>query len=128
MIPVDATAIAAGGTYYRDRAGTWRYAASGEPVPGAEDMTPSNLYALRVVRTGSGEYVEVPRAPACREPELRWTLAYRTPVQRAHDDLGSEDPDTGEGVLRVPPGAWREHDAVIGLWAPELAARERGAR
>lgn len=122
-IPADATASAGGGTYYRDAQGTWRYAATGNPVPGASDMTPSKLYNLRMIRVGEVRYVEVPRSLISRERAiLGWCRAY---LPQMPDDVADvvtpRDPDTGVAVVRVPWEAWATHDRVIGMLAPELA-------
>lgn len=117
---------AGGGKYRRDDDGTWRYVSTGEPVPGASDMTLSNLHNLRVIRFGDGQYVEVPRALAFRDPDLRWALDFAPPLP---DDLAAvvtpEDPDTGRAVVRVPIAEWDARDRVVGLWAPELAPNRR---
>lgn len=106
---------AGGGRYQRDAAGVWRYAETDEPVPGASDMTISNLYNCRV----NAGMVEVPRALAYREAELRWCLAYRPAGDDAHVPT---DPDSGRAVIRVPVDEWdRRAREVIGMWAPGLA-------
>lgn len=116
------------GRYTRDATGTWRYTATGEPVPGASDMTPSNLYNFRCQRVGDITYVEVPRAMAAREPELRWVLAFAPRLPDDVADLASpRDPDTGRAVVRVPMADWDAHDHVIGMWAPELAPAAKRA-
>lgn len=110
---------AGGGRYQRDAAGVWRYAETDEPVPGAADMTVGNAHNLRVISFADGQYVEVPRALAYREAELRWCLAYRPAGDDAHVPT---DPDSGRAVIRVPVDEWdRRAREVIGMWAPELA-------
>jgi hypothetical protein len=91
-------------------------------------MTLGNLHNLRCIRIGDATYVEVPRALAYRDPDLRWALDFAPPLP---DDLAAvvtpEDPDTGRAVVRVPIAEWDARDRVVGLWAPELAPalRER---
>jgi len=117
---------AGGGKYTRDAEGVWRYVATGEPVPGASDMTLSSLHNFRVVTFGDGQYVEVPRALAYRDPDLRWTLDFAPALP---DDLAAvvtpEDPDTGRAVVRVPIAEGDARDRGGGLWAPELAPSRR---
>lgn len=99
--------------YVRDRRGTWRYAATGQAVPGARDLTLRSLYRFPV---GRG-HVHVPVELVRSESELGWCMAWRQTLSTA---LHGGRVVT---VLRIPVGEWeRRADIPIGLWAPELTA------
>jgi predicted DNA-binding transcriptional regulator AlpA len=99
--------------YVRDRRGTWRYAATGQAVPGARDLTLRSLYRFPIHR---GQ-VLVPVALARTEAELGWCLAWTHTLTTR---LAGRRLTT---VLRIPVGEWeRRADLPFGLWAPELTA------
>lgn len=97
--------------YVRDRRGTWRYAATGETVPGARDLTLRSLWPFPV----HGGHVLVPVALVRSEAELAWCLAWKDTLTTRLSGAGVVT------VLRVPAGEWeRRADIPFGLWAPEL--------
>jgi len=99
--------------YVRDRRGTWRYAATGQSIPGARDLTLRSLYRFPIHRG----HVLVPLALARTERELGWCLAWRHTLRTR---LAGRRLTT---VLRIPVGEWeRRADVPFGLWAPELTA------
>lgn len=99
--------------YVRDRRGTWRYAASGQAVPGARDLTLRSLYRFPVRRS----CVLVPVHQVRTEAELSWCMAW---IQTITTALHNGQIET---VFRIPVGEWeRRADIPIGLWAPELTA------
>jgi hypothetical protein len=98
--------------YLRDRRGTWRYAATGEAVPGARDVTLRALWRF----PRSAGHVLVPVGLARTEGELAWCLAHRDVAVARSGPAGK-----AEVVVRVPVGEWEERaDIPVGLWAPEL--------
>jgi predicted DNA-binding transcriptional regulator AlpA len=103
--------------YYRDRRGTWRYAITGDAVPGARDLTLRSLYRFPR-RTGT---VFVPLLAARTEVELGWCLDF------ASAGLATTRAGPGRGfavALRVPAGEWDRHaDVPFGMCAPELDPR-----
>jgi predicted DNA-binding transcriptional regulator AlpA len=99
--------------YVRDRRGTWRYAATGEAVPGARDLTLRSLYRLPVQHG----HVQVPVDLVRSEAELAWCLGWK------HTLTTRLAGGRSVTVLRVPVGEWeRRADIPFGLWAPELCA------
>ncbi|WP_298328205.1 hypothetical protein [Haloactinopolyspora sp.] len=111
--------LAAGGGNYVRLDGTWLYAATEKPVPGAADVTLHRRYiaAPRVVRAGH-EYVLLDSGwlwgPEARR-ELCWCEPYVTHITGAHPSL----------TLAVPaPEFARRGDVVVGMSAPELEAAE----
>jgi predicted DNA-binding transcriptional regulator AlpA len=99
--------------YVRDRRGTWRYAATGQAVPGARDLTLRALYRFPVHRS----CVLVPVGLARTEDELAWCLAWK------HTLTTRLAGGRSVTVLRVPVEEWeRRADIPFGLWAPELTA------
>jgi predicted DNA-binding transcriptional regulator AlpA len=99
--------------YVRDRRGTWRYAVTGQAVPGARDLTPRSLYRFPVSRG----HILVPIELVRSEPELAWCMAWKQTLTTAL--LGGRVAT----VLRIPVGEWeRRADIPTGLWAPELTA------
>jgi hypothetical protein len=99
--------------YVRDRRGTWRYAATGQAVPGARDLTLRSLYRFPVSRCS----VLVPVHHVRTEAELGWCMAW---IQTMTTALHNGRIET---VFRIPVGEWeRRADIPLGLWAPELAA------
>lgn len=108
--------IAAGGNYVR-RHGTWLYAATGEPVPGACDITLAQRYAAAPRTTRDDrEYVFLDEAwlsgPQAR-PELHWCLPLALHIRGEHPALSVAVP-SAELAARG--------QVVIGLSAPELYA------
>jgi predicted DNA-binding transcriptional regulator AlpA len=103
--------------YYRDRRGTWRYAITGEAVPGARDLTLRSLYRFPP-RAGT---VFVPLLAARTEAELGWCLDF------ASAGLATTRAGPGHGfavALRVPAGEWDRHaDVPFGMSAPEFDPR-----
>ena len=94
-----------GGRFVRDARGVWRYGADGQPVSGAQDMTLTNFFNFPIEQRPSGSVVLVPRGMALENQSLDFCL----------------DLDTGAGAtIPVPMEVWKKHDAVIGIWAPEL--------
>jgi hypothetical protein len=91
------------GTYVRDPAEVWRYP-WGDPVPGATDMTLSDLMALDPT---SAAYELMEQFRPLNAAELRW--------------LAGRRPDFDEVLVRRrgsrPPHAG---DLVVGMHAPEL--------
>jgi predicted DNA-binding transcriptional regulator AlpA len=99
--------------YVRDRRGTWRYAATGEVVPGARDLTLRALHRF----TARGGHVLVPADLVRTETELGWCMAWKHTVTTRVSGVRSMT------VLRIPVGEWeRRADVPFGLWAPELTA------
>lgn len=106
------------GRYIRDEAGVWRYADSGEPVPGAEDMTITNRYNLPVY----GDDVIVPRSLALNEPDLAWCLEWNEVSAVTRYDYGrrrgmGRDPNIPDDAICVPLAEWdRRASEVLGMW------------
>jgi len=96
--------------YVRTADGTWAYVWGGV-VPGARDCTIGDLYGLSPTVVDGREVVEVPVSLWVDDRRLSWVAAYRDPRDRG---------DT----IRVPLAAWRSHDEVVTLMAPELLAGE----
>jgi predicted DNA-binding transcriptional regulator AlpA len=87
----------------------WRYAISGEPVPGAADVTLAEVHGFPIVE----EHVEVPCSLASAEEHLYWCLRWAR--------LGQTESVSRDGVILVPRDAWGDHSKdVVGMWAPEL--------
>ena len=110
MIPHSNTGVATFGRqkFFRDMDGVWRYASTGVPVPGAEDMTISNFYNFRIL---SG-FVEVPIGLAHEELDLRFALKFSAIATGDYK---------GRKVIRVPVDVWDQHAYLpIGMWAPEI--------
>lgn len=74
-------------------------------------MTLTNLYNFEEAETLGGTVVRVPRGMLLENYLLKFCLEW----------------DTGGPVVEVPLAAWREHDEIIGVWAPELQ-HEGGVR
>lgn len=113
--PEAAADLAAPGTpgYVRDRRGTWRYAATGQAVPGARDLTLRSLYRFP---THQGR-VLVPVDLVRAERELAWCLAWKDTLTTRLTGGRSIT------VVRIPLAEWeRRADVPFGLWAPELTA------
>jgi predicted DNA-binding transcriptional regulator AlpA len=107
--------LAAGGGNYVRNHGTWLYAATREPVPGASDVTLAARYAAspRVVRDGrehvllDRDWLEGPQA----RPELAWCAAVAV-------ELADERPPLTHAVPVAELAA--RGDVVVTMFAPEL--------
>lgn len=110
--PPGVTLAARRGNYLRHDDGTWRYALSGEPVPGARDVTLAERYsAAPRVRLASDTYLLVDRAWIVR-PELAWCSG------EARDDLPL---DLAPDDSAVPLDAFTARGSVVvDIHAPEL--------
>jgi predicted DNA-binding transcriptional regulator AlpA len=90
-------------TYQRDDEGIWRYTITGQPVPGARDLTLANLYRFPV----ENNRIQVPAHLAATDPALSWCLN----PHRSSDD----------GPLTVTVKEWDRRAAQpLGIDAPEL--------
>ena len=99
--------------YVRDRRGTWRYAATGQAVPGARDLTLRSLHRF----ISRGGHVLVPVELVRTETELAWCMAWKHTVTTRMSGRRSM------AVVRIPVGEWeRRADVPFGMWAPELTA------
>jgi len=115
---------AGGGHYTRTDDGTWTYTATGEPVPGARDLTLTDCYPhLRV----QGGYVQVPaRLVAADYESLGWVLDHLTAPQNAGRRARLETDaahvrEDNEPIL-VPVAEWDTRAREpLGVLAPELA-------
>jgi hypothetical protein len=97
----------------RDETGTWRYANTKIPVPGAEDVTLTDRFNPKFIIAADGtvERVVISGESIAEAPELlSWCFSAGTPIM------------DGERVAEVvvPSDLWKEHDRVPGaLVAPE---------
>lgn len=124
--------------YYRDTDGIWRYTEDDLPVPGAEDMTLSNYYNLRVIAYADEPYVQIPKSLAHNEPELAWCLDYQQAKEELKDNSAHNTlPNVTTMVvsdeaareikarqpIEIPARIWdkRSAEEPLGMWAPELA-------
>jgi predicted DNA-binding transcriptional regulator AlpA len=129
MVGVNPTAVSLfyDGNYLRDGNGSWRYAASGVPVPGARDLTLADeVPALRVPdRSPNPTAVWVPRPRALTHPRMKQLLpvvpgGYGS-FQLPHEVSGL--PWGTRAVIILPIEFWDEHEHdVVGMAAPELHA------
>lgn len=96
--------------YRRDGRGSWRYAETGERVPGARDVTLDSLYDFE--RTND-QYVLVPRVATKVAEELAWCEDQAVDAEAWNSDA--------EVCFAVPVMEWQKRARVpIGLDAPEL--------
>lgn len=96
--------------YRRDRRGRWRYTRSGRPVPGARDLTLSDLYNFAL----DADIVLVPTSLAGAD-ELMWCRRVAVGERAIFLD------GLPLVVLEVPGEEWEARQyAPIGLVAPEL--------
>jgi hypothetical protein len=113
------TAMVNGVQYLRDREGTWRYADTWIPVPGARDLTLTERFQPQRVVNAQGEVERlivsgesIRASPAL----LDWCLEVGTPM---------EGPDGELNEVFVPHAKWEERDRVPGaLVAPEHSDEE----
>ncbi|PSK98223.1 AlpA family transcriptional regulator [Haloactinopolyspora alba] len=112
----NAELTAGGGNYVRS-AGSWLYAATGDPVPGAADLTLGQRYAAAPrVQRDEREYVLLDDGwllGSQARPELGWCLQCMVRITDAHPSLTAAVP--------VEELAGRA-SVVVGLTAPELEA------
>lgn len=99
------------GSYWRDPAGLWRYLIGGQPVPGARDVTTAERYlpCPRVDRGG--------RSWVLLEPD--WVSGPRARAELA--GLAAELLADADGLLAAEEALLADPDAVVDLYAPELA-------
>lgn len=124
----EAPMTAGGGAYRRDEHGVWRYAATGQPVPGAQDLTLRQLYPdLEIVGSGEQAVVLVPDALARECDDLAWIRdvaegpTSQLDGQRAH--RGEPPTPGGTDMWPVPRAAWDARAMQpLGLLAAELQA------
>lgn len=105
--------VARGGNYRRGNDGVWRYAFSGDPVPGAADVTLAERYAAAPRRRiNDHEHLLLDQAWANR-PELEWCAAYAV--------KGSRSSGTATETLAIPLDEFiARGPIVVDLRAPEL--------
>ena len=104
------TAVDGNGAYWRDADGTWRDTISGEPVPGATDLTLDDLFPAERIKRDGELYRVVPRTWASRRPAhpLAWVFEHT-------------DPTAGREPIVVPESAWEQAATVpVAMAAPEL--------
>jgi hypothetical protein len=110
--------VEANGTIYaREDDGTWRYADTWIPVPGARDLTLTERFKPKLVVAGTGSGQEVERVVVSGEdiaahPDLlAWCAELGAPVR---------GPDGEMLEVLVPYELWQEHDRIPGeIVAPE---------
>jgi hypothetical protein len=96
--------------YVRGRDGVWHYSWGGV-VPGARDCTLGDLYGYSPTEIDGRLVVNVPVTAWIDDHRLAWTAAYA-------------DPRENGPVIVVPLSAWKAHDQVVTMLAPELLATE----
>jgi hypothetical protein len=105
------------GHYWRDRTGVWRYALSGEPVPGGRDRRPwDGVHTYPTCEVQGSRYVVVPAWHLSEYPYLASRLA--NPATLAEEVGGALSHYLVPEFLWEPP---EERHPDGGMWAPELA-------
>lgn len=96
--------------YVKSSDGTWEYEWGGT-VPGARDLTLSDVYAFPVTNgSPRGPLVIIPIDVWEADLKLSWCAAYWDPLNRRAK------------AIEVPLHVWQSHDEVIRMDAPELSA------
>lgn len=116
---------AGGGAYHRDNQAVWRYVATGDPVPGAQDLTLATLYP-DLEQVDDEPAVHVPDQLVASDEDLAWVRDVAAgPTERdTTAQAPSHSPTPGwSTVWTVPLAEWqaRAHHPV-GMLAPELHA------
>ena len=111
------------GVYVRDADGTWRYGATGLPVPGATDVTLADRVPAVVVGSSTHGAVWVSRSLALTDVRMRELLgqldapAGSFPLPHPVDGLPADTPS----VMILPVEFWNNHAGeVVDINAPEL--------